>query len=135
CRASLESCRTLRAQQATTYAHVNLGYILTYRPGKLAEAAEHLQKAIDECRAVGNPRLEGWARAHLTAVHDLEGNHVAGEAEAKAATELLEVSPGLKAWALATWSRALLALGRAEEAVERARAAMRILERLGGLLQ
>jgi tetratricopeptide (TPR) repeat protein len=135
CRASLECCRALRAQQATTYAHVNLGYILTYRPGKLVEAREHLCRAIDECRAVGNPRLEGWARAHLTAIHDLDGDHAAGEAEAKAATELLEVSPGLQAWALATWSRALLASGRVADSIERARAAMAILERLGGLLQ
>ncbi|NVB79369.1 MAG: AAA family ATPase, partial [Kofleriaceae bacterium] len=135
CRASLETCRALRAQQATTYAHVNLGYILTYRPGKLAEASDHLRRAIDECRAVGNPRLEGWARAHLTAVHDLQGDHAAGLVEAQAATELLAVSPGLQSWALATWSRALLANGRAEEAVLRAREAMAILERLGGLLQ
>ena len=135
CRASLECCRALRAQQATTYAHVNLGYILTYRPGKRGEAAEHLRRAIDECRTVGNPRLEGWARAHLAAVHDIDGDHAAGESEAKAATELLEVSPGLQAWALAAWSRALLANGRAGEAVDRARAAMTILTRLGGLLQ
>jgi eukaryotic-like serine/threonine-protein kinase len=135
CRASLDNCRTLRAQQATTYAHVNLGYILTYRPGKLAEAHEHLRRAIDECRAVGNPRLEGWARAHLTAVHDLEGDRLASLAEAQLATELLNVSPGLKAWALATWSRALLANRRVDEAVEQARAAMTILDSLGGLLQ
>lgn len=99
------------------------------------EAGEHLRHAIAECRAVGNPRLEGWARAHLTAVHDIDGDHASGEAEAKAATELLEVSPGLRAWALATWSRALLANGRARDAVDRARTAMGILERLGGLLQ
>ena len=135
CRASLDCCRALRAQQATTYAHVNLGYILTYRPGMRAEATDHLRRAIEECRAVGNPRLEGWARAHLTALHDLQGDHEAGLDEARAATELLEVSPGLQSWALATWSRALLANGRAADAVERARAAMAILERLGGLLQ
>lgn len=132
CRASLASCLALRAPQATTYAHVNLGYILT-QPGKLGEAKELLARAISECQAVSNPRLEGWARAHLTAIHDLVGDHAAGLAEAERAVVLLDVSPGLKAWALATRSRALLALGR--DAIADARAAMQILERLGGLLQ
>jgi tetratricopeptide (TPR) repeat protein len=133
CRASLASCLELRAPQATTYAHVNLGYILSR--DKLVEAKTHLERAIADCQAVNNSRLEGWARAHLTAIHDREGDHAAGLVEAERAVLLLDVSPGLKAWALATQARALLALHRTAEAIDKARDAMAILEQLGGLLQ
>ncbi len=135
CRDNIAYCESLRAQQAMTYGKVNLGYILANIPDKRDEARTVLLEAIDECRAVGNPRLEGWACAHLTAVEHAAGHHDVEETWAQRAAELLDVSPGLQAWALATWSRALLARGRTDEAVAKARAAMEILERLGGILQ
>lgn len=135
CRASLAYCERIGAQQAVTYARVNLGFILAYRDGALAEAREVLERAIAECRAVGNPRLEGWAHGHLAEVAFAAGDAADSEAHARAAVELLRVSPGLQAWVLGSRARALVALGRADEAVAAAREAMPILQRLGGLLQ
>lgn len=135
CRKNLAACEAAQAPQAITYAKVNLGYILAYRPGKLDEARHVLKMAIAECGAVNNVRLEGWSRAHLSGVEMQSGDYVAAEEEARAAVERLAAAPGLKAWALACRARALLQLDRTAEAVLCARAAMEILERLGGLLQ
>ena len=135
CRKNLEACEAAQAPQAITYAKVNLGYILAYRPGKLDEARQVLKAAIAECRAVNNVRLEGWSRAHLSGVELQSFDFAAAEQEGRTAAELLAAAPGLKSWALACRARALLQLDRAAEALECARAAMEILERLGGLLQ
>jgi hypothetical protein len=122
------------AQQAITYGKVNLGYILTHRPGALEEARRVLLDAIAECRAVGNPRLAGWALAHLAALERLDGDGEKEEAAAREAAELLRVSPGLEAWALALWARARAERGDAG-ALDPAHRAMQALERLGGMLQ
>jgi tetratricopeptide (TPR) repeat protein len=135
CRDSLAHCQALRAPQATTYAKVNLGYILVYRPGARPEAVAVLSEAIDECRAVGNARLEGWARAHRATARLFDGDAPAALSDAKAAVSTLASAPGLQAWALALRARALIALGQAGDALADARAAIEVLDRLGGLLQ
>jgi tetratricopeptide (TPR) repeat protein len=135
CRDNLRRCEDMGAQQAITYGKVNLGYILTHRPGARAEAREVLREAIAECRDSNNPRLQGWALAHLAALEHLDGDGDAEEAAAREAAELLHVSPGLEAWALGLWARALAARGRADEALDKAERAMATLERLGGMLQ
>lgn len=134
CRDNLARCVEMGAQQAITYGKVNLGYVLTHRPGAQAEARGVLLDAIAECRAVGNPRLAGWALAHLAALERLEGNAEAEERAAREASELLRVSPGLEAWALALWARARADRGDAG-ALDPAQRAMAALERLGGMLQ
>jgi len=134
CRASLARCLELRAPQAITYAKVNLGYILI-APGSLDEARAVLGEAIDECRAVGNARLEGWARGHRAAALLAAGDAATSEIDAAAAIELLAGAPGLQAWARGLRARARVGLGRAGEALEDARAAVETLDRLGGLLQ
>lgn len=135
CRHNLELCRRSNAQQAITYAKVCLGYILSHLDGRRGEARQYLGEAIDECVEVGNLRLEGWARAHLTWVEHQDGAYQAEESLAACAAELLQSAPGLQSWALAAHARALLALGRPSEAAQRARQAMSILSRLGGMIQ
>ena len=138
CRASLAHAEERHLQQASTYARVNLGYILTERPGCADEAHALLTCAIAECAAVGNRRLEGWASGHLAALWGRRGDPRASAACATRAIALLDNAPGLQAWALATHARALLAEG---DPAARARAcadatqAVALLERLGGLLQ
>jgi tetratricopeptide (TPR) repeat protein len=134
CRENLGRCVEMGAQQAITYGKVNLGYILTHRPGARSEARRVLSDAIAECRAVGNPRLAGWALAHLAALERLEGDAEKELEAAREAAELLRVSPGLEAWALALWARARADRGDAG-ALDPAQRAMQALERLGGMLQ
>ncbi|ACY14484.1 serine/threonine-protein kinase PknK [Haliangium ochraceum] len=132
---NMEFCRQSGIQQAITYGKVNLGYILSYCEGRLPDARRLLLESIEECRQVGNPRLEGWAQGHLTWVNHQAGAHEAAERGAARAVELLPKSPGLQAWTMAARARALLALGQPQPAIQHAREAMRLLDQLGGLLQ
>ncbi len=134
-RANIESCIQAGAQQAITYAKVNLGYILANRPGRSDEARALLAAAIDECRAVRNTRLEGWAHAHAAAIEHAAGTHERALEHAEDAVRLLAAAPSLQGWALATRARALVALGRAEAALEDTTRAIAALDSLGGLLQ
>jgi tetratricopeptide (TPR) repeat protein len=124
----------LGAQQTITYAQVNLGYVLGLR-GRDDEAVQMLARAASTCASVGNVRLEGWARAHISGIELRRGRAHEAEAEAATAVARLELSPGLRAWATAERARALVALGRAGEAVATARQAMASLVELGSMLQ
>src|SRR6185436_12116465 len=95
-------------QQATTYAKINLGYILTYRPGARPEAVAVLGEVIEECRAGGNARLEGWAHAHRATARLFDGDAPAALSDAETAVSMLASVPGLQAWALALRARARL---------------------------
>jgi ATP/maltotriose-dependent transcriptional regulator MalT len=94
-----------------------------------------LERAASTCASVGNVRLEGWARAHISGIELRRGRPQQAEAEATTAIERLVQSPGLRAWAMAERARALVALRRTDEAVEEARAAMAALVGLGSMLQ
>jgi serine/threonine protein kinase/tetratricopeptide (TPR) repeat protein len=135
CTENLAYCQGLGAPQAVTYAKVNLGYILSLVPAQAADARSLLLQAIEECGAVNNLRLEGWARAHLANLEHHAGSPDTELRHAEVASDRLAASPGLQAWALATLARALLRQGRAAEALLPAERAMQLLEQLGGLLQ
>ncbi len=134
-RTNLARCEAMGAQQAITYAKVNLGYFLIHVEGARDEARRVLVEAIAECRAVGNARLAGWALTHLASLERLEGASEREELAAREASELLTASPGLRAWALARRALACLDLGRPEEALDHAASAHATFERLGGLIQ
>ncbi|MCB9622407.1 MAG: protein kinase [Sandaracinus sp.] len=134
-RANLERCVAMGAQQAITYAKVNLGYFLVHLVAERAEARRVLEEAVAECRSVGNLRLAGWALAHLASLERLEGCTAREEEVAREASELLVASPGLEAWALARRALACVDLGRADDALALAERAHATLDRLGGLIQ
>ncbi len=134
-RDNLTHCRALRAQQAVTYAKVNLGYALERSPHRAAEAETTLREAIDETAAVKNARLEGWARGHLASLLLREGKRAEALLEAQRACALLTASPSLFGWVRALEARALLRLGRHTDALATARDALERLDALGGLLQ
>ncbi|MEM9454912.1 MAG: protein kinase [Myxococcota bacterium] len=124
----------LGAQQTITYAQVNLGYVLGHR-GHTNEGVDMLAEAAATCAAVGNIRLEGWARAHISGIERRRHRFEYAEAEAATAMARLELSPGLHAWAQAERARALVALRRADEALVQAQEAMHGLVELGSMLQ
>jgi eukaryotic-like serine/threonine-protein kinase len=131
---ALALAEELGAQQTITYAEVNLGYVLGHR-GRPNEAVAMLERAAATCAAVGNVRLEGWARAHVSGIELRRGRPAQAEVEAATAMARLEQSPGLRAWATAERARALVELGRPREALAMARQAMAGLVELGSMLQ
>ncbi len=130
---NLRACEDAGARRAITYAKVNVGSILIHDPDRFGDALGLLQTGIIDCQAVGNRRLEGWARAHLATLHRHLGDYEAEESEAAHAIELFAGMPGLRAWALAVWARALTSLGRAKEALAPAKEALALAMDLGGL--
>lgn len=135
CETNLAYCRQLGAKQAVTYAKVNLGYILSLGVGHEQEARRLLEAAIEECQAVQNGRLEGWARAHLAFVEYLAQNNTAQLEHARVAVDKLASTPGLRAWAQACLARASLAIGDHGRGLDLAVEACSTLEQMGGLLQ
>ncbi|MCX4243533.1 serine/threonine-protein kinase [Paraliomyxa miuraensis] len=131
---ALALAEELGARQTITYAEVNLGYVLGHR-GRLDDAVTMLERAAATCASVGNVRLEGWARTHISGIEQRRARYDRAEAEAATAIERLAMSPGLRAWATAERSRALLGLGRPEQALETAKEAMALLIELGSMLQ
>jgi tetratricopeptide (TPR) repeat protein len=133
-RTNLVYCQSMAAQQAITYAYVNLGYILMHTSER-AEGKALLHKAISECHAVSNHRLEGWAQAHVSTLEYLDSHFQQALEYAQEACKHLATSPGLRAWALATQARALLALGHTSLALTITKESISIAETLGGMLQ
>ncbi len=134
-RANLDECQRLKAQQAITYAKVNLGYALERARGHEDEADQVLRAAIRETAAVKNQRLEGWARAHLASLALRRGDPSLAEQEARQSCAMLRNAPSLYGWSLSLWARAMLRLGRTRIALDAAEEAMRLLDEVGGLLQ
>jgi tetratricopeptide (TPR) repeat protein len=110
----------------------NLGHVLAHR-GSLDEARLVEQRAVEAFHRQGGARAEGAARVYLAEIAFLSGDLDAAEREARAAADTLKVSPGLRAAAVATLARALLAQGREVEALESAREAHAELQSLGSL--
>ncbi len=110
----------------------NLG-MAQARLGQLDEAIVTETEAIVLATAQGDQRMAGASRHYLAIVRLLRGEHVLAEAEAEAAAAVLEISPSLRAHALATLARAQLALDRPASALETAREAMALLTTLGGI--
>jgi hypothetical protein len=79
-----------------------------------------------------DPRLEGSARTQLSSIALRQGDARSAEEQALRAEELLAAAPPLCACAMASRARALLAEGLADEGRKVARAAMQLLESLGG---
>jgi tetratricopeptide (TPR) repeat protein len=133
-REATERCRRKDAARSATFALVNLGYSIALA-SKADEARRVAERPGDSSRSQRNVRLDGWARVHASA-SALAAGHIEEAVElAEGAVELLRVSPGLHAWALAAHARALLALGRVDEALASVRGARATREALGGILQ
>ena len=133
-RSAAEACERLGVMQTQTYALVNLAYALALR-GESAEAGSVQTAAAEACRAQGNPRLEGWSRAHLSTLSLGLRDSVTAEREAETAARLLVASPGLCAWAEAALARARLAQGDVEGAMAPSERAYATLRSLGSILQ
>jgi tetratricopeptide (TPR) repeat protein len=110
----------------------NLGHALAYR-GRLDEARACEARAVAEFHRLGDPRMEGVSRTYLAKIALLAGDAALAEAEARAAADLLQVAPPVRAPALAILARALLAQSRPAEALTAAREGQAALDALGEL--
>src|SRR5262249_8194700 len=98
-------------------ARHNLGIAIA-RQGRLDEAREVEEQAVEWYRSHGYRRMEGGSRSYLAAILAL-GNHLGeAESEAKAAMALLHsAAPLLLPLALATLAHIELLQGRADAAL------------------
>jgi tetratricopeptide (TPR) repeat protein len=129
-RSTLADADRLGIHDVAIGARLNLGYVVAYR-GRLEEARDLEQSAFDALKQQGDLRLMSVAQTYLAKIALLSGDFVAAEYGARTAAEALRVAPPQRAAALAVLSRALLALGRPDEALPVAREAFETLESLG----
>ncbi|AUX27367.1 protein kinase [Sorangium cellulosum] len=131
-RMALAAAQRMGLDDLETAALQNLGYVIAHL-GQLDEAKLLEQRAAAAFQQQGDRRMEGVTLTYLAKILLLSGDPAAAEREARAAVEALTVAPPLRAAAVALLSRALLAQGRAAEALPVAREAFAQLEETGSL--
>jgi hypothetical protein len=109
----------------------NLGLALA-RDGAIDAGRAAESEAAQAANAAGDKRMEGLSRHYLATILVLAGDPGGAEREARGAVTLLAATPPLRAHALATLARILLARG-APEGAATANEAHALLEQLGGL--
>ncbi|HMJ16334.1 MAG TPA: serine/threonine-protein kinase PknK, partial [Polyangiaceae bacterium] len=122
-RSALATCERIGLSTMQTLA--GLGIALA-KGGKIAEGRALLERALDESRQHQGRRISGYLLVMLAELH-IEANEFESAAE-NAGEALDSGSPPLEAFALATLTRARVALGRIDEALESARAAVALAE-------
>ena len=134
CRENLVACEQAKARPARTLSLLMLGYGLTFTPAHRTEARRVLQEAIGESHALGNARYESWATTALCRLHHLESRFADAEIQARAAIALMVAMPTFQAWPLGWLVRALVRMGRLEEALRCSEEAMSKLKASGGYI-
>jgi tetratricopeptide (TPR) repeat protein len=123
-----EAADRLGLAQPAAVAKQNLGLVLA-RLGRLDDALDTESEALETFVELGERRMEGAARVYLAMISIERGALDVAEREARLGVELLaEAAPPLVAEARATLSSALLASGRAAEALDVASAALAALD-------
>ena len=131
-RQALAAAERMGLHVVVATAKNNLGLVLA-RLGRLDEAQAVELEAVRDSAAQGVRRMEGGSRHYLALILELRGKLDEAEREARAAAELLGISPALRAHALATLGQILLCRDQAPAALEAAQAAMQVLESLGAI--
>jgi eukaryotic-like serine/threonine-protein kinase len=129
-RQALGDAERLEIAHLRVWALLNLGSVLT-ASGRLDEARRALATALEFGRKQGDQRLEGAALLYMSTVAYLGGELRDSEHRARMATEILPTP--LQPAALAALSRAVLAQGRVDEALQHARKANELLASIGNV--
>ncbi len=132
CRDALLAADRLGLGYVAAAARHNLGPALA-QLGRLDEARAVEEEAAQAFHAQGDRRLEAASRLYLAHFQEQGGDLASAHKEAQAAVEIAASVPGVRAYALGTLAKVLLAEGRADEALAPAQEAMAIVESLGGL--
>ncbi|HVK63249.1 MAG TPA: protein kinase [Polyangium sp.] len=123
----LSAAQRMRLGTVEAACHLNLARVLSER-GRLAEASIAAARAEEQGRAHGGHRIAGAAEVHRAGIAYRRGDFVEAEALSRKAEATLSNVPPLRAGAMASRARALVALGRVEEALVEARRANAIVE-------
>ena len=121
---------TKDALNVSVNAHCSLGYALAGQ-GRLDEARQELDTALEMYRQKGSARGEGYAHKYLSRVAILAGDAEWAEREARASLDLLGSVPLEKCVCLAALAEALKMGGRLEEARDAILESTRISAELG----
>jgi tetratricopeptide (TPR) repeat protein len=125
--ASQAMAAEMRIQTGQAWATHMRGMSLMFRD-RHAEARDKLTKAIEIFASQKNARQEGWALAALARVHLALGDAEGAARESLRSIDLLATNPVFLHWPHAIRCRALLALGRVDEALDHAKTAMQLME-------
>ena len=110
----------------------NLAYVLARR-GRTGEALTLVKEAMAEVRRSTNPHVEGGIGVYHATLLALVGDVDAAALEARRAHRMLEVSPALQPFALATLARIELQRGRAADALAAAEQAVTQMDSLAAV--
>jgi eukaryotic-like serine/threonine-protein kinase len=127
---ALSIAQRMELQDVAMYGNHNLGLVLAER-GRVQEGRALEEAALVAAQKMGDPRIEGAARSYLSRIALLVGDLATAEREALAALQVLDRAPPLRVFACALHARVLLARGRVDEALARAREAISGLTSLG----
>ncbi|WP_437572890.1 protein kinase domain-containing protein [Sorangium sp. So ce542] len=129
-REALEESDRLHLQELKLSAESNLARVLACR-GRLADGRALAEAAVTSSQGAGMVRTELFARCYLAQIALALGDLEAAEREARSAIALLESAPTLGVQAIAVLARALLGLGRTDEAMRAAAEASAQLAEFG----
>jgi hypothetical protein len=132
-RQNLSDCEQLQNVQAANYARVALGKVMTNQPAKRAEARRLLEEALAFYVSIGYQRWQGLVMFYLSRLEVFEGHPEAALGLVKQASEYLDRETIYGSALQISQARALVQLGRAEEALPLARNAMRFTTKFGGM--
>ncbi len=121
----------LGLRNVTALARQNVGYALV-QSGQVEEGIAMLRQARADFAAQGHRRMEGGCHIYLASAARKAGDLRAAEGEARAAIEVLDSTPPLRAYALALLGTARLDAGDVAGGSVAADEAVAIFEQLGG---
>jgi tetratricopeptide (TPR) repeat protein len=116
-RAALEEADRLSLHELRLVIETNLAHVLAHC-GQPAEGRTLAEAAATSFRRAGNVRMELAARCYLAKIASSMGDLDAAEREARAAVANAQSVPTLGVQAFAVLARALLGLGRIDEAMQ-----------------
>jgi serine/threonine protein kinase/tetratricopeptide (TPR) repeat protein len=131
---NLTLLRAAKTRPGHHLARITAGWCMAQQPRRRPEARETIESGIAGYRVLKHAVLEAHGLVRLAALELMDERWVEAEQAAARAVACAGSWPSVLSWALALRARALLALGRVDEAVADARRSMELFQRLGGLL-
>lgn len=130
CQSSLAQSERMGLESVALQCLHNGGLALL-RLGRLDEALDYEQRAVQGYAKVKDWRLQGASHAYLSLIHLARGDQDVAEVEARMGAGLMAETPSTHAFGLACLARVLLARGKLDEALATAAEAHAELEAAG----